>query len=266
MLPLIPHFRFEAECVPSEGERMFGDMALNLTPRRQGDLGELSAIEWLSWQGATVFVPLGHSPDVDLIADFGSGPVRIEVKTAGTFSEGRWRAMIATLGGNQSWNGVVKYFEPSRCDYLFVHVGDGRRWFIPTHALECRRGLSLGGARYAEYEIEPGRALHDAVPLRSRLPLGECQSGQMEGAVNASAMPTQVRILPPPSSSGGAELQVSNEATVWGKRRVTLPRRVVDATGIAVGDRLRVRADGPGRIVIERIELPAPAQPELPAA
>jgi len=31
--------------------------------RQQGDLGEASAIEWLTRQGATVLVPLGHSPD-----------------------------------------------------------------------------------------------------------------------------------------------------------------------------------------------------------
>lgn len=256
---------------------MFGYVS-HLTPRRQGDLGELSAIEWLTWKGATVFVPLGHSPDVDLIADLGAGPIRVEVKTAGTQADRRWRVMIATLGGNQSWSGVVKHFDPSRCDYLFVLVGDGRRWFIPTHALECRRALSLGGPKYSEYEIEPGRALRDAAPLRSRLPLGECQSGQMERAVNAPAMPTQVRILPPPSHPGHAPptegSRPSAEAKVWGKRRLTLPRRVVDSAGIATGDRLRLRADGEGRIVIERIGAlnivganePPPAQAELPAA
>ena len=57
-------------------------MASHLNPRRQGELGELSAIEWLSWQGAIVFAPVGHSPDVDLVADFGDGPIRVEVKTA----------------------------------------------------------------------------------------------------------------------------------------------------------------------------------------
>jgi len=30
--------------------------------RRQGDLGEASAIDWLTRQGATVWAPLGHSP------------------------------------------------------------------------------------------------------------------------------------------------------------------------------------------------------------
>jgi hypothetical protein len=36
------------------------------------------------------------------------------------------------VGRNQSWTGVVKRLDPARFDYLFVLVGDGRRWFIPS--------------------------------------------------------------------------------------------------------------------------------------
>jgi hypothetical protein len=39
-----------------------------VNPREQGDLGERSAVEWLWSQGYPVFVPFGHSPDVDLVA------------------------------------------------------------------------------------------------------------------------------------------------------------------------------------------------------
>jgi hypothetical protein len=42
------------------------------------------------------------------------------------------------------------------------HVGAGRRWFIPTEALEASTGLEVGGPKYAEYEIE------SAEPLKSR--------------------------------------------------------------------------------------------------
>lgn len=242
-----------------------------LTPRRQGDLGELSAIEWLSWRGACVFTPVGHSPDVDLIADFGKGPLRIEVKTSRhQASTGNWSVMIATMGGNQSWTGVVKRFDRDRCDFVFVHVGDGRRWFIPTHAIECERHITLGGIKYSEFEIEPGRSLTDAVPLQSRVPLGECQSGQMECAVNASAMPTEVRILPPPSSSAGEFARVGFErklgraglTTIGAKRAITMPVRVATEAGLRPGDRLRARAEGVGQVRLERIA-PAPAQPEL---
>ena len=51
------------------GERMFPGMRERLINRsRQGDLGEASAIECLTRQGCVVWLPLGHSPDDDLIA------------------------------------------------------------------------------------------------------------------------------------------------------------------------------------------------------
>ena len=62
-------------------------------------------------------------------------------------------------GGNQSWNGVVKRLDATRCDYLFVHVGDGRRWFIPARALGGGSAIALGGPKYAEFEVERGTPL-----------------------------------------------------------------------------------------------------------
>jgi hypothetical protein len=54
---------------------------MRIAPRLQGDIGELSAMSWLGRHGAKVFVPLGHRPDVDLVADFGDRLVRVQVKT-----------------------------------------------------------------------------------------------------------------------------------------------------------------------------------------
>jgi hypothetical protein len=58
-------------------------------------------------------------------------------------------------GGNQSWNGLVKKLDPVAYDYLFVLVGDGRRWFIPSADVGGGCCICLGGPRYAAYEIEP---------------------------------------------------------------------------------------------------------------
>lgn len=116
-------------------------MTARLTAREQGDLGELSAMEWLGAQGCRVYLPVGHSPDVDVIADSGGRLLRVQVKTSSyrKRSPQRWRVFISTRGGNQSWTGLAKYFDADRCDYLFVHVGDGRRWFIPSRALRASR-------------------------------------------------------------------------------------------------------------------------------
>ena len=117
---------------------------------------------WFASQGAMVAIPIGHSPDYDLITDFGDRLERVQVKTSSFWTGRRWVVALATRGGNQSWSGLVKRLEPSRCDSLFVHVGDGRRWYIPVQALDCASGLTLGGPKYAEFEVAPG----DPLPAR----------------------------------------------------------------------------------------------------
>lgn len=136
--------------------------------RRQGDLGEISAIDWFSRKGATVFIPFGHSPDVDLIASLDHRLLRVQVKT--TTQEhrtpaGEWRCAVSvcTRGGNQSWSGLTKRLDPAQFDFLFVLAGNGRRWCIPSFALEERTAIALGGAKYSEFEIGAASAIDSLV-------------------------------------------------------------------------------------------------------
>jgi hypothetical protein len=129
-------------------------------PRQQGDVGEWSAIEWFGSRGVPVAIPLGHSPDYDLIADMDGVLLRVQVKTSTCLTpKGRYAVTLATRGGNRSWTGLVKHFRPDRCDRLFVLVADGRRWFIPADRVEGAAGVCLGGPKYAEFEVERGRPI-----------------------------------------------------------------------------------------------------------
>jgi hypothetical protein len=252
--------------------------------RQQGDLGEASAIEWLTSVGATVLIPFGHSPDYDLVAEANGRLLRIQVKTstqAEVTPNGHSRNVVAlaTRGGNQSWSGVTRRFDPSRYDYLFALTGDGRRWFIPSTALEARTGISLGGRKYSEYEIQPGRPIHDLVygtdpALESGSRSGEYPSGQRTAPVKRQAQPSQVRLLPPPfqarrdfpQSKYDRKLGQSGVAILNQKRRVTLPRKACIEASVQDGDRVRVRSDGDGRLVLERIEPPPATPPRRHAA
>lgn len=217
-------------------------------------------MEWLASRGALVWVPMGHSPDVDLLAQQDGQLLRIQVKTS-TYAIktprglDRWSVSLTTSGGNQTWTGAYKVLEPGKVDYLFVLVEDGRRWFIPSYSLEACRAIALGGAKYSEFEIDRGTKLSPLVYGEGDLNridsplLGECQSGQMEQTVNLPAMPTEVRILSPPSRRPGSTAQILFRP----KRQATIPRRPCEEAGLEAGDRLRVRADGPGRILLEKI-------------
>lgn len=139
-------------------------MELAWTPRRQGDAGELSAINWLLSAGAIVSKPLFENSDYDLVADFGGRVDRVQVKTSTCWARNRFVVSLCTRGGNQSWSGIVKRLDASRCDSVFVHVGDGRRWYIPATALGGGSAVVLGGPKYAGYEVESGE------PLQARPP------------------------------------------------------------------------------------------------
>ena len=112
-------------------------------------------MQWLASRGAKIAVPVGHNEHWDLIAELDE-VLRVQVKTSGFWRNGRWEVTLCTRGGNRSWNGIVKRLDPTRFDYLFVHVGDGRRWFIPSAELAGSTSILLGGPKYAPFEVEPG--------------------------------------------------------------------------------------------------------------
>jgi hypothetical protein len=133
-----------------------------MNPREQGDFGERAAVIWMLGRGWNVAYPFGHSPDWDLVAEIDGHMRKIQVKTTTVFRGRRWEVTLCTRGGNQSWNGLVKRLDATRCDYVFVLVGDGRQWFIPAPRLGGSTGIRLGGPRYAAFEVERGAPLQSA--------------------------------------------------------------------------------------------------------
>jgi PD-(D/E)XK endonuclease len=249
--------------------------------RQQGDLGEASAIEWLTCQGATVFIPFGHSPDVDLVAEVGGQLLRIQVKTS-TYREttkdgdDRWGVLICTNGGNQSWTGVTKYFDPSRVDALFVLAGDGRRWFMPSREVEGRRSLRVGGLKYSEYEVERGRPILELVygdrpALDSESDPGERRSRRVGLGCKPSALalsgfdshlPHSDRAELPSAAAPAAATDVPvvergtaphGQTRVSGTRQIVIPKRAFEAAGLERGDRLKAFPAGAGEVRFVRV-------------
>ena len=126
-------------------------------------------MHWLATQGLPVYVPIGHSPDCDLVTEAMGELVRVQVKTSTAFHNDRWHVTLCTRGGNRSWSGVVKRLDASRCEYLFVHVGDGRRWFLPVNFLDGTFAVHLGGPKYAQFEIERGVPLLQPALRKARI-------------------------------------------------------------------------------------------------
>ena len=242
--------------------------------RQQGDLGEASAIEWLTRQGATVSAPLGHSPDYDLVAELSGRLVRVQVKTA-TCQETRrrggerWLVTIRTNGGNQSWTGTTKWFDSDKVDALFVLVGDGRRWCIPSAAVEATNTIHLGGPKYSEYEIEPAAAILSIVygpdptgsridrPVRGERRSGRAGSDCKSDGLCLSGFESHLPHVPADFTQQGRPRPPKFSRTrISSKHQITIPTVPFAGAGLAVGERLQLTADGPGRVILERIDPP----------
>ena len=125
----------------------------------QGNQGEMLAVAWLMGRGWLAGLPIGNNPDYDVIAESDSRLVKVQVKTTRYFHKSRWCVGLCTAGGNQSWTGVIKLFEPDRYDYLYAHTACGRRWFIPSQHIDGGRAIQLGGPKYEAFEVDSGPPL-----------------------------------------------------------------------------------------------------------
>jgi hypothetical protein len=234
-------------------------------PRRQGDIGEAAAIEWLTRQGAKVWIPLSHSPDVDLIADFGAELLRVQVKTATVRRGNRYEVNVCTNGGNQSWNRVVKILDPAKYDFLFVLVGDGRRWFIPSQVVDGGRRIMLGGPKYNEFQVDVGEVNRfQKGPSRIDVPSGERRSGRagLGCKPSASVLRGFESLLPhagdererfEPESRSFKPYRPGTRTRISPQHKITIPITPFRDAELAVGDRLSAESAGPGRVILTRI-------------
>jgi hypothetical protein len=233
-------------------------------PRRQGDIGEAAAIEWLTRLGAAVSFPMFHSPDYDLVADLSNRLIRVQVKTSSCRHgpTDHFAVQLATSGGNQSWNGTVKEFDAARFDFIFVLVADGRRWFIPSSEIDGRHGITLGGEKYSEFEAGRAEPLDQGAGSTLDASRGGAGVGEPGRTVNPVAQPEWVRFPPPPPPppAGGGALTRSDGPPAIGRTKlsshyqVAVPRAVAAAALLSPGDRFRVESGGTGRFVMTRIE------------
>lgn len=231
-----------------------------LTPRKQGDLGEADAIAVLTRLGGQVSAPLFCSPDYDLVVDFGQGLLRVQVKTSRCRENERFAVQVATNGGNQSWNRTAKFFDRTRCDLLYVLVADGRRWLIPSAAVDARHTLKLGGNKYSQYELDLSdfdKALDSPRPWgerRSRRAGPDCKFGAFVLSGFDSHLPHQA-----PSAAadkpleGGVRTSAIGRTTVSSGHQITIPVGPFRAAETSVGDRIEVTAHGEGRLALKTI-------------
>lgn len=133
-------------------------------PRWQGEIGLTDAIGFFGRREMVVSIPLADNQGYDLVVEWRRQLLKVQVKTTTHRTQrGRFAVMLATAGGNQSFN-TVKPFEATEVDLVYVLTNDGDRYVIPASAITARRTLCLG-LKWESFRIDP-----EALTLR---PQGE---------------------------------------------------------------------------------------------
>ena len=112
-----------------------------MNPRTQGAIGIGRAIAHYFAKGYAVFVPVADVSRYDLIVDTGERLMRIEVKTT---TQPKGEVSLRTMGGNTSWNGVVKRISRDDCDAVFaVNLNTGAEREFSVCEVEGKSSVTL---------------------------------------------------------------------------------------------------------------------------
>ncbi len=129
-------------------------MFKGMNSRKQGDVGLGLAIGHFAARGFTVCVPLTDNQDYDLVVDESGELKKVQVKTSKQRNDnGSYEVNLRVKGGNQSWSGVTKFFDPKVVDYLFVVTENGDQYLIPASKVTSKSSITVGWDKYNEYKI-----------------------------------------------------------------------------------------------------------------
>ena len=179
-----------------------------VNPRLQGLIGLGAAIDWFTRNGYFVAIPLNDSQPWDLVVEDTAGVVsRVQVKTTTHRNpKGRYVAMLATTGGNQSFH-TRKHFDRSRSEILFIVTDHGHIYLIPCSAVDAVSSLTLG-TKYERFRVTGDEQLvvgggfepPKAEPLRlQRNPFGHSGIPPGSDMVGVACKPPQPSTVPSPT-------------------------------------------------------------------
>ena len=162
---------------------------------------------------------------------------------------GETRSMVAlaTSGGNRRWNGTRK--DRSRAFRLSLRADE--RWSQVVHTVHNARGAKLDHARRAEVfgvrDRRRGADCGSRVCVRRLYRIASGSGGVSKRSTDGDC------------KSSGSAFAGSNPASPIPAQTGILPQAACIEAGLQEDERLLVRSNGDGRIVLERVEPPAAA-------
>ena len=122
--------------------------------KKQGDIGLGAAINYFTSNNYTVCIPLTDSQDYDLVIESDGVLETVQVKTTSYMPKDKkyYIVELRVMGGNQSWSGVVKYFNKNIVNHVFVLTESGDKYFIPSNEIKAKCALTLG-KEYEKFKV-----------------------------------------------------------------------------------------------------------------
>ena len=110
---------------------------------KQGNIGVARAIDYYVTKGYSVSIPMNDTQSYDLIVDDNIKLYRVSVKTTSYKApSGNYSVQLKNSGGS-SGKSVIRNFDKSSCDILFVLCDNNDIYIIPIEDVDAHSSLTL---------------------------------------------------------------------------------------------------------------------------
>lgn len=118
---------------------------------KQGNIGLGQAIAYYTLNGIPVMIPLNDTQKYDLVIDINNNLHRVSVKTTQYKENDNFVVQLKNSGGG-SKGSVIRKFDNTTCDMIFVYTKDGDMYEIPSIDITATSSITLC-KKYDKYKV-----------------------------------------------------------------------------------------------------------------
>lgn len=118
---------------------------------KQGNIGLGQAIAYYTYLGIPTCLPLNDTQKYDLIVDKDNKLYRVSVKTTQYKENNKYIVALKNSGGS-SGNSVIRSFDNTSCDIVFIYTKDGDTYEIPSKDITAKSSITLY-EKYQKYKV-----------------------------------------------------------------------------------------------------------------
>ena len=121
---------------------------------KQGNIGLGQAIAYYTSKGVSVMIPLNDTQKYDLVVDIDNKLYRVSVKTTRYKAKsGNFEVQLKNCGGGSNGS-VIRKFDNTTCDILFIYTIDGDTYEIPSENIKATSSIILNPNIYGKYKVK----------------------------------------------------------------------------------------------------------------